>query len=157
MVEPNSSYIKESPHTSIGDMATFYVHAVFYYIPWIAVLFLIFSISSQPADTLPHFQNNVIDKVAHIVEYSILGLCTVRILNLWLNRKTRNLSNRFLPLFLCAFLFVAAFGLFDEIHQIYVEGRTFDCIDLIMDIIGATLIIIAYRLFSGTRLGIYFV
>lgn len=148
--------IMEKANTDVVDIETVYVHAVFYYIPWFAVLFLIFAISSQPADTLPHFENNVIDKIAHIVEYGILGFCTVRIGNLLLNRKSGNTSNHYMLLFIGVFLFVAGFGLFDEIHQIFVEGRTFDLVDLMMDIIGVTLIIIVYRIFLRTRFGIYF-
>lgn len=125
-----------------------YFQIIFYYFPWISVLFLIFSLSSQPAANLPRVENIYLDKIAHIVEYFILGLCTLRVFGLWTESLRSPRSSDKNVLYLILFFFVLLFGFGDELHQTSVEGRTFDLIDLTMDGVGVLLVIILHSRFA---------
>ncbi|MBI5463901.1 MAG: VanZ family protein, partial [Ignavibacteriales bacterium] len=46
-----------------------------------------------------------------------------------------------------AFFFTCVYGVTDEIHQIYVPGRTFDLSDMLADAIGAALFLPTYWMF----------
>ncbi len=122
-----------------------YFQLLFYYIPWIAVLFIIITLSSQTAGNLPEIQNKWLDKIAHVIEYCILGICTIRVFTLWGEERPQQRNSTIRSEYLLPFLFVVLFGLFDEIHQIYVEGRQFDLIDLAMDVAGMVLAIALVR------------
>ena len=122
---------------------------VFYYYPWIASLIIIFTLSSQPAVKLPDIQNPYMDKIAHVIEYFILGVCTIRIFELWSKKEKLKRFSRKVLVYLLPFLCVVLFGLMDEIHQIFVEGRTFDLIDLAMDTLGMSAAVV----FTSTDFG----
>lgn len=100
-----------------------------YFIPallWAAVLFWV---SAQ--ETLPHipYQFLGIDKLQHAAAYGILAL-----LLLYGARWPKN------PLLAWRWAEVAAFyGMTDEIHQLFVEGRSSDVLDLLADGSGALL------------------
>jgi len=86
---------------------------------WVWML-AIFVQSSFPAITggppsFPHF-----DKVMHFLIYAILGGLTVL-----------RFSGFYFP-----FILGSAFGLSDEIHQLFVPSRSFDLLDLAADIVG---------------------
>jgi len=90
---------------------------------------IIFWGSSQPSEDLPGlFAIPHLDKVAHLIEYAVLGLALARPLG----RTLRG------PWFGVA---VAAIGLLygisDEIHQISVPGRDFSIVDMAVDLVGA--------------------
>jgi len=128
-----------------------YYQVVFYYFPWISALFIIFALSSQPATELPDIQNIYLDKIAHIIEFFVLGICTVRVFRLWVDMKGVAGNNRIIFIYLFSFIFVVLFGLIDEIHQIYIEGRQFDLIDLVMDAVGMILVLILYKVIIDSK------
>ena len=66
----------------------------------------------------------------HIIEYTILSFLLYRALV-----KSKFKKNSFL----LAILISVFYGLTDEVHQIFVVGRYFDFLDLILDGIGASL------------------
>ena len=118
----------------------------FYYIPWLATLVIIFSLSSQPATALPAIEIPLSDKIAHIFEYSILGLFTLRVFSLRLNRGSARNKGALLRLYAASLVFVVLAGIADEIHQIFVPGRYFDLLDLATDFAGVILVIAIHRL-----------
>lgn len=95
-------------------------------------------------DTLPEEQqknhvsklNTKIRSMAHFGEFVPLGLL-LYLLSLSLFSEKR--SKWYLPLFSLLFSVVMAaiFALFDEIHQIFVSGRSFQLIDIAADTSGA--------------------
>lgn len=70
-------------------------------------------------------------EVAHLVLYSIITLPTLLLLYSWLKRL------KFAVLLTIVVVMIYAF--FDEVHQTYVLGRTFEYFDLLMDFIGCLL------------------
>lgn len=69
------------------------------------------------------------DKLAHIVEYSILGYLA--------GRAFGDGAGRGLRRFIMVLAAVAAFGVFDELHQGAVPGRSMSGWDVMADSIGA--------------------
>jgi hypothetical protein len=90
-------------------------------------LILIFIESSLPPPKILGEMPGL-DKVAHFVVYSILGVLIMAIL-------TTVLPKKILVLPLVAFLVFIA-GLFDEFHQSYVPDRSVDAWDLFADFCG---------------------
>ncbi len=92
---------------------------------------LIFYFSSLPGDTVPDLFANS-DIVFHTLEYFPFGFLIVCAF-----MATWKLTNSKYLLFL---LFVVMlYALSDEVHQIFVPGRTFSLADLIFDCIGSML------------------
>lgn len=66
----------------------------------------------------------------HLVAYFVLGFLVYFAI-----RKTRSVKHPVLVTVLLCLLY----GISDEIHQLYVPGRTFQLIDLVNDVFGAAL------------------
>ena len=103
--------------------------------------------------------DGIVRESAHGVEYFILGLLVFNALYLCLNyRKQEELlltaetgiectdKYRMFNCIICAILICTLYSLSDEIHQIPVPGRTFQLMDLGIDLIGTTLGVIAIAL-----------
>lgn len=91
-----------------------------------------FGIAGDPASTIAHF-----------CEYLLLGALFVNAL-----RSHMSLSRALVVAIVCA----SAYGVTDEIHQTYVEGRYCDVFDWLTDTAGATLGAALFNLmFKGLR------
>jgi VanZ family protein len=90
---------------------------------------LIFAASS--VSRVPEIARGVNDKTAHILEYAGLGVVTMRALarGAWAGVGLRAV--------LGTLLIAVAYGLSDELHQLFVPNRQFDVHDLAADAIGA--------------------
>ncbi|OGP32267.1 MAG: hypothetical protein A2073_03725 [Deltaproteobacteria bacterium GWC2_42_11] len=110
---------------------------VFYYLPPIAYMALIFYLSSQSFEELqlPEIWN--IDKVIHFIEYGILGILWFRALNITIE-KTQ-------IIIIIAFAITFIYGISDEIHQYFVPNRNSSIYDAIADGFGAWVGIVLYR------------
>jgi len=103
-----------------------------YSAPAIAYAFLIFFLSSIP--NFPERPEVLLfpfaDKLAHIVEYAIFGF----LLHIALVRsnKERLVEN---SLFLSIIIGIL-YGISDEVHQYFVQGREADPLDAVMDAVG---------------------
>ena len=80
----------------------------------------------------------VLRKSAHLVEFYLLGFL---ILNLF--KDYRKISKKML--FICTFLCLI-YASSDELHQLFVVGRTAKILDIIIDTLGASFGIISYYL-----------
>ena len=100
------------------------------WLPSIAYMTLIWALSSQSAlPALPELPLN--DKIAHFVEYAILGgLYAYAVLRTWPQLSL-------LRALAIAALLTSAWGYLDEIHQAFVPGRNSDARDWIADTLGA--------------------
>jgi VanZ family protein len=87
------------------------------------------SSSSNPIHVESHFPGQ--DKVAHAVLYG--GLATV--VSVGIRRSGRNA--RPWTQFIAPLVFASMYGITDEMHQIYVPGRTPDTWDVLADVLGA--------------------
>ncbi len=94
---------------------------------------VIFYLSSIPQDTMPSIEFPFFDKLAHITVYMVLGLLLMRAIHN--NGRRIELSK---ALFL-AISIGALYGLSDEIHQLFVSGRSCDIFDFFFDALGATI------------------
>ena len=101
-----------------------------FWLPPIAYAALIFILSSISAYPVP-FEIDIMDEIAHLFEYAILGLLIMRAFansNLAMSLKKQ------------LFLSVAAaalYGVSDEYHQLFVPGRNASAIDAAFDCLGS--------------------
>jgi VanZ family protein len=97
--------------------------------PAAAYMALIFAVSS--ISHLPELPRGVSDKTAHLLEYAGLSLLTLRAFagGAWEGVRMRAVIG--------SLLFAIAYGVSDEVHQLFVPGRQFDVKDMAADAIGA--------------------
>lgn len=100
------------------------------WLPALGMMALIFWGSAQPSEDLPGLLDIPhLDKVAHLVEYGVLGLLLARPMG----RRLRG------PGLIAG---VATLGLLyaitDEAHQRWVPGREFSLMDMAVDVVGAS-------------------
>lgn len=102
---------------------------------WLAAGYcaLIFWLSSQVDPPQPEFTFPLKDKVSHIVLYGVLA--AIISVGMWKARTPHSLSR----IFWVPVIFVFAFGLTDEFHQLTVPGRFFDPFDVVANVVGAVL------------------
>ena len=99
--------------------------------PVVGYCTLIFMLSAQHNLAPPQFPSS--DKIAHFLEYGMLGL-------LWARAATRSWPYMPLrPLLLSTVLFTGLYGVTDEWHQLYVPGRSSDWRDAVADVCGGTI------------------
>jgi len=95
---------------------------------WIVVMFTVSSIPDLKI--IPHWHFTWKDKIAHIAEYAILALLFLLMLrqeNRIANRKRRLLT------ILCFGLLISVI---DELHQLFIPGRSTDFLDIVADFFG---------------------
>jgi VanZ family protein len=100
------------------------------WLPALAWAALIFGLSARP--TLPAPEVPYLDKVLHFGAYAVLGAC----LAFAVHRSS-------LPMAL-AVLLGAAYGASDEIHQMFVPGRSPDVFDWVADAAGVAAAVYLY-------------
>lgn len=96
-------------------------------LPVVLYCAVIFGLSSM--STVPEAISHGWDKVAHVVLYAGLGVFVGRYVTLGLGLGV----GRVVAL---AGLFCLAYGISDEFHQLYVEGRSAELGDVIADFVG---------------------
>jgi len=99
-------------------------------LPALLFALAIFLVSSLPSSYIPEWKVNWGDKVAHTVEYGLLGFLLGRALYFQTNDRIRH------RLWLLGLLLGGFYGLVDELHQAFVPGRTASVLDLSADVIG---------------------
>ena len=93
-------------------------------------------LSEKELEKLTKKVNPIVRKVAHFSIYMILAIFTYMFIeNLNIKSKSEKEGLRKNILYTCIFCII--YAIFDEIHQIYVPGRTGKPIDVIIDTLGA--------------------
>ncbi|MBR3146165.1 MAG: VanZ family protein [Bacilli bacterium] len=82
-------------------------------------------------------------KTAHFTLYFLLGLAFISFL------KEFDLNNKKLLLYTIIFVFIYACS--DEIHQLFIKGRSGEVLDVLIDTLGGTLSSIIYTSFRVRR------
>jgi VanZ family protein len=98
-----------------------------YSIPVIVWAILIMIVSSIPYLGPSPINFTYSDKVEHCCEYAVLGFLLA-----YAFAKSRPG-----PVFLVVLMICAAYGIFDELHQLFVPGRNCDPMDAAADILGS--------------------
>ena len=111
---------------------------LFYWLPLLVYLVLIFAQSAFPAPQtgleIPH-----LDKGVHAAIYGLLGILFCRAYGrTWLRMDSRWLM-------VLSIVSATVFGLSDEIHQYFVPSRSADRMDLLADLLGSAVAVVLYR------------
>ena len=80
--------------------------------------------------------NPLVRKIAHFSIYMILAIFTYMFIE-ELNTKSKSEKERLRKNILYTCIFCIIYAIFDEIHQIYVPGRTGKVIDVVIDTLGS--------------------
>ena len=98
--------------------------------------------------SLPHIKIPIIgaDKLAHMSVFFVF--C-------WFSHRALFFQTAFPSLkdglLYSAFLLTCLYGYFDEVHQLYVPGRTYDYFDLLADAIGAFLFVLLFTILDRRK------
>ena len=103
---------------------------------------LILTLTSLPGADMPDIKIN--DKIEHFLAFGGLGF----LLHLSLRIQDKFYIIKKLP-WLFAIIFVAFYAAFDELHQLFIPGRSCDIKDWIADMIGVTIgvVVMAFLIF----------
>jgi VanZ family protein len=93
-------------------------------------MYLIFFISSVPGSDFPMSFGHY-SLIFHFIQYFVLGI---------LASSVFSGKSYFLPILFCIF-----FGLFDEIYQSFVPGRTASFLDVFVDFLGGAAGVFFFR------------
>lgn len=78
-------------------------------------------------------------KLAHAVEYGLLGLCAGLFFRAWVPRHPAR----------WAILFCMACSLIDQFSKVYIPGREFDITDFPFDVMGYVLLVLAVKAWTA--------
>jgi len=107
---------------------------IVYWLPVILYASLIFYMSSKAMVVQPQELVGlpmVSDKLLHVAEYFVFSWLLLRAL------KNHDLKNPFF----WAFAIAALYGISDEVHQLFVPGRSFSFLDMAANAVGASLVL----------------
>ncbi|HID40173.1 MAG TPA: VanZ family protein [Calditrichaeota bacterium] len=118
------------------------MHFIRWHLPWLAMMGLIFWLSSIPDLNQSVFVFELSDKLIHFLVFGILGWLTAR----GLNRCTMDrIQKHYL---LIAGVVTIIFAASDEWHQSFVPGRYADWLDWLADTLGIIVFIFVYSRFK---------
>lgn len=106
---------------------------------------VIFGLSSIPGSQIPDVGFTFADKVAHVGVYGVLGALFFRA---WRHSRRGAAASAIVAL---AALSALAYGVTDEIHQMFVPNRSSEVLDLVADLVGGVVGAAAASLVFGTR------
>ncbi|MEP6653998.1 MAG: VanZ family protein [Myxococcales bacterium] len=100
--------------------------------PAVAWAMVIFGLSSVHGDQFPVVSISIADKIVHCGVYGLLGMLCYRGLIL---------TTRLRPggALLISMLLALAYGITDEIHQMFVPYRSSELLDIVADVVGGGL------------------
>lgn len=102
-----------------------------YHLPVIVLCLGIFIESSFPSDAYPEIEFELSDKIVHFVIYFFLFLASYFSFN---NQKKYSLIKKYSAF--SALLFTSVYGAVDELHQLFVFGRSCELLDWAADFLG---------------------
>jgi len=102
------------------------------YAPLVVYWLILFVATTLPAASMPSF--GVVDKVNHLSAYFILAI--LLFLTLLFQQKIPLTKNRVAAY---ALIICSLYGMLDEVHQIFIPGRSAEFLDFLADACGALL------------------
>jgi VanZ family protein len=127
----------EAARSPESDRRGFFVR---YWLPVLLYLGLIFSFSSIHGTAVPDFFPNV-DKLEHLLEYSLFGLLAGRAIRFTLGQTKHRMAAA-----LATIAFGALVGALDELYQAGVPGRNSDPRDWMMDVAAVSIAVLLTQL-----------
>ena len=120
---------------------------------WIAQLLRPDYQNMSPADWTAYLDvvHVVVRKIAHFSEYSILGIWICTDFFLWKKKDVPETSS-LRRILLCSWLVGTAYAVSDEFHQIFVEGRSGELLDVLIDsggVLTGVMLICLVRFWGG--------
>lgn len=112
---------------------------VLVYLPLIFYWIILFTLTTLPAYSVPAVGVN--DKFEHLLAY--FGLSFLLYLTLLFQKKSVFLKNNAV---LFTLLFVFAYGILDEVHQLMIPGRSCELLDFLADLLGGIIGIIVLKI-----------
>lgn len=114
---------------------------------WMGIIFVFSSLPDPMPLVEPSALKEWVGRIGHFLEYAGLAFW------LYFGQVDGELAERevSIKVMLISFLGAVAYALTDEVHQIFVPGRTFQWLDLVVDAAGAAVGSMTWRLGdSGT-------
>lgn len=102
-------------------------------------IYSLFNIPKDNLGTLIEVIHEPVRECAHAFEYFVLGFLTFKNIE---NFKIK--ENKYIISIL--FCFICA--CFDETHQLFIDGRSFQYFDIFMDLIGCILILVILKIYN---------
>jgi len=102
------------------------------YTPLVVYWIVLFGATTLPAASMPSF--GVVDKVNHLSAYFILAI--LLFLTLLFQQKISLAKKRVAAY---ALIICSLYGMLDEVHQIFIPGRSAELLDFVADACGALL------------------
>jgi len=118
------------------------VSRIWYKLPAIIYTILIFILSSFPLDTIPKVDILNFDKFVHFIEYAVYGILLIIA---FMNTASSKIAKNAVVISL---LVGIAYGGLDEIHQLFVAGRSTSIFDFIADSFGVCAGVIIFTKFK---------
>lgn len=81
--------------------------------------------------------HNPLRELMHIFEYFVLGFLVIK------NLKNFKIKEK---IYIITILFNFIYASFDEIHQLFIVGRSFEYYDIFMDMLGTILVILLFNI-----------
>lgn len=113
-----------------------------YIAPTVLYCGLLFYMSGMPGHAVPNIPFS--DKVFHLLTYLVLGFLFARSLSVMNNYRFVRDNVIWLSILFCTF-----YGITDEIHQLFVERRSFEFGDMIADSAGGALGALIFSMVRG--------
>ena len=112
---------------------------VLIYLPLVFYWIFLFTLTTLPTHSVPAVGVN--DKVEHMLAY--FGLSFLLYLALLFQKKSSTLKKNAI---LFTLLFVFAYGILDEVHQLLIPGRSCELLDFLADILGSVIGVIVLKI-----------
>jgi VanZ family protein len=117
---------------------------VIYFIPLITWMIVIFVLSSIPGEFLPKVELTMADKMVHGIVYGVLGILSVAAFSRYAAVQLKSLR----WVYAVSIGLGLIYGASDEIHQLFVKGRSCDILDFCADAAG---VLFAHFVFYRTH------
>ncbi len=113
-------------------------------VPVTLVMGTIFFLSHQPANDLQFYFVPGLDKLAHIVMYGVLAATALYAV------PTQRLRSNPVRVGIQVVIFCLVYGMTDEFHQSFIQGREPSLGDIAADVAGAALLVVLWLQYFST-------